>query len=121
MPQLSKRTEQKIGQPEIHYRTPNDIIVDHNLSHEEKKDALSTWEQDARQLLTAGNEGMPGRGEGTFNDNHRLGEVIRARSKLGEPPMGSRFATMRRAATKYSMEKTQVQKEVDAVVKGRQS
>jgi hypothetical protein len=29
-------------------------------SSEQKDRALSTWEQDAHQLLTASNEGMPG-------------------------------------------------------------
>jgi hypothetical protein len=49
--------------------------------------ALNIWEQDARQLLTASNEGMPGSEEGTDpNDHHRLGELVRAKDKLGEKP-----------------------------------
>jgi hypothetical protein len=81
----SKRTEEKIGQPEVHYQSPNDIVHDHALSHDEKKDALSTWEQDARQLLTASNEGMSGSEEGVDKHNHhRLGEIVRAKAKIGE-------------------------------------
>ena len=52
----SKRKNDKIACPETHYLSPNDIVKDHTLSHEEKKCALSTWEQDARQLLIASNE-----------------------------------------------------------------
>jgi hypothetical protein len=45
------------------------------------------WEQDARQLMTASNEGMPGPKEGLEpQDHHRLGEVVRAKEKIGENP-----------------------------------
>jgi hypothetical protein len=62
-------------------------VKDKELSHHEKKEALSTWEQDARQLMTASNEGMPGSEEGLESqDHHRLGEVVRAKDKIGENP-----------------------------------
>jgi len=49
--------------------------------------ALNTWEQDARQMLTASNEGMAGSDEGRKRDNHhRLGEVVRAKAQVGEKP-----------------------------------
>ena len=81
----SKRKNDKIACPETHYLSPNDIAMDHTLSHKEKRGALSTWEQDARQLLTASNEGMPGSEEGIDkNDRHRLGEIVRAKTTIGE-------------------------------------
>jgi len=81
----SKRTTDKIAHPEIHYLSPKDIVKDCTLSQEEKSNALSTWEQDARQLLTAGNEGMPESEEGIDKDSrHRLGEIVRAKTKIGE-------------------------------------
>jgi hypothetical protein len=44
-------------------------------------------EQDARQLLTATNEGMPGAEEGQDpKDHHRLGEVVRAKGAIGASP-----------------------------------
>ena len=44
-------------------------------------------EQDARQLLTASNEGMPGTAEGIDkDDHHQLGQVERAKEKIGEKP-----------------------------------
>jgi hypothetical protein len=42
------------------YETPDALTKDPELSSEEKKKALDVWEQDARQMLTASNEGMPG-------------------------------------------------------------
>jgi len=60
---------------------------DKALSHDEKKKALNTWEEDERQLLTASNEGMSGGDEGLQSeDANRLGEVVRAKAKIGEKP-----------------------------------
>jgi hypothetical protein len=77
----------RIKQPATHYKRPEDILEDNALSFEEKKEALDTWEQDARQLVTASNEGMPGSDEGAQrDDHHRLGQVVRAKEKLGATP-----------------------------------
>ena len=87
MIQKSKLKSEKINQPETHFRSPTDVVKDSKLSHEDKKDALNTWEQDARQLLTASNEGMPASEEGLDKEDHnKLGEVIRAKGKIGQPP-----------------------------------
>jgi hypothetical protein len=81
MDRVAKRN--RIEHPATHYEAPDDIVEDEELSFEEKKAALDIWEQDARQLVTASNEGMPGSEEGTEpEDHHRLGEVIRAKKKL---------------------------------------
>jgi hypothetical protein len=77
----------RIKQPANHYKRPKDILEDNELSFEEKKEALDTWEQDARQLVTASSEGMPGSHEGAQrDDHHRLGQVVRAKEKLGVGP-----------------------------------
>jgi len=77
----------KIEQPENHFQSPTEVVRDERLTNEDKKRALNTWEQDARQLLTASNEGMPGSEEGLEKeDHHRLSEVIRAKRKIGESP-----------------------------------
>src|ERR1700693_2963497 len=69
----------KYEKPQNHYANASDIAADETLSPDEKKKALDTWEQDARQLLTASNEGMTGSEEGAQLDDHnRLGEVVRA-------------------------------------------
>jgi hypothetical protein len=86
MADVDKKT-QKIEHPSQYYRTPDDISKDANLSPEEKKKALNTWEQDAHQLLTASDEGMPGSKEGLRpTDHHRLGEVLRAKKQIGAKP-----------------------------------
>jgi hypothetical protein len=80
-------TRDKVDNPETHYRKPADVAADKKLSPKEKSKALDTWEQDARQLLTASNEGMAGGAEGLEpSDNHRLGEVVRAKAEIGKKP-----------------------------------
>jgi len=85
-----KRSEKKKGKlekPANHYKSPDDIVKDKDLSPAEKRQALNTWEQDARQMLTASNEGMEGDQEGLDRrDSHRLGEVVRAKDKIGAKP-----------------------------------
>ena len=82
-----KPKETKVKDPATHFDKPNDVVHDVNLSLDEKKKALNTWEQDARQLLTASNEGMTGSQEGAQPaDHNRLGEVVRAKDKIGEKP-----------------------------------
>jgi len=77
----------KIDRPAAHYEKPGDIPQDKSLTREEKTKALNTWEQDARQLMTASNEGMVGSAEGIQSDDHpRLGEVDRAKAKIGKRP-----------------------------------
>jgi hypothetical protein len=77
----------KVDKPAEHFEKPKDVVKDQALSVEEKKDALDAWEQDARQLLTASNEGMAGAEEGLKRkDSHRLDEVVKAKDKIGETP-----------------------------------
>jgi hypothetical protein len=77
----------KIDNPAETFGKPSDVVSDKGLSPDEKKKALDTWEQDAHQLLTASNEGMPGSDEGVApDDSPRLGEVVRAKVKLGDKP-----------------------------------
>jgi hypothetical protein len=79
--------EQKVENPANNFENPSAVVKDIDLSLKEKAKALNTWEEDARQLLTASNEGMPGRDEGLIRDDpHQLGQVVRAKVKLGEKP-----------------------------------
>jgi hypothetical protein len=66
---------------------PDELTVDQDLSSDDKKTALSIWEQDARQMLTASDEGMPGSEEGVSRgDHHQLGQVERAKETLRDEP-----------------------------------
>ena len=83
----AKMKKAKLEQPANHYKSPDEITNDADLSEEEKRQALNTWEQDARQMMTASNEGMEGDDEGLDQrDTHRLGEVMRAKAKIGAKP-----------------------------------
>ena len=87
MVRQTSRKNEKVESPATTYDKPHDSWEDKELSHHDKKEALNTWEQDARQLMTASNEGMPGAKEGLKSqDHHRLGEVMRAKNKIGEDP-----------------------------------
>jgi hypothetical protein len=87
MVDASKLKMDKIEHPATFYTTPNDVVKDNDLSAEEKKKALNSWEQDARQQLTASTEGMAGSKEGMDPSEHpRLGEIQRAKDKIGEKP-----------------------------------
>lgn len=77
----------KVENPAAHFNKPKKVVQDKALSHDEKKKALNTWEQDERQLLTASNEGMPESDEGLqLEDDNRLGDVVKAKAKIGEKP-----------------------------------
>ena len=79
--------EKKVEKPAEHFEKPKDVVKDQDLTSREKVDALDTWEQDARQLLTASNEGMLGAEEGLEpKDDNRLDEVVKAKQKIGETP-----------------------------------
>jgi hypothetical protein len=83
----SESKDQKVENPATSFENPSEVVKDKALSLKEKKKALNTWEQDAHQLLTASNEGMPGRDEGLKRDDpHQLGKVVRAKVKLGDKP-----------------------------------
>ena len=87
MVDVSKLKIDKIEHPATFYATPDDIVKDNGLSAEEKKKALNSWEQDARQQLTASSEGMAGSNEGVDPSDHpRVGEIQRAKDKIGEKP-----------------------------------
>jgi hypothetical protein len=81
------RDNAKVENPATAFEKPSNVVKDPKLSMGEKVKALDTWEQDARQLMTASNEGMPGPEEGLDpNDHHQMGQVVRAKEKIGEKP-----------------------------------
>jgi hypothetical protein len=76
-----------IDNPATMFKKPSDVVNDPKLSNDEKKKALNAWEQDARQLMTASNEGMPGPEEGLDpDDHHQMGQIVRAKEAIGKKP-----------------------------------
>jgi hypothetical protein len=65
-------------------------VKDGQLSHRQKKKALKTWEQDARQIATANNEGMAARDEGGTGSDPKLADVVQAKDKMSENPKHKR-------------------------------
>ena len=45
-----KKAKDKVENPNAQFKKPKEVVQDKALSHEEKKKALDTWEQDERQL-----------------------------------------------------------------------
>ena len=93
MPRISKTQKtRKLENPASHFDKPSEVVKDRQLSHRQKKEALKTWEQDARQIATANNEGMAANDEGGTGGNPKLADVVRAKEKLikGGPAMKTR-------------------------------
>jgi hypothetical protein len=87
MARNSELKDQKVENPADSFKSPIAIVKDRDLSLKQKTKALDTWEQDAHQLLTASNEGMPGPDEGLVRDDPpQLSRVVRAKLKLGDKP-----------------------------------
>jgi hypothetical protein len=53
--------------PSSEFKSPQDIIVDDNLSREQKIDLLKRWAYDAREIAVAEEENMRG-----SNDRHHV-------------------------------------------------
>jgi hypothetical protein len=82
-----KPNDEKVANPSTEFEMPKDLIKDSDRSHADKRQALDTWEQDARQLMIASNEGMPGKEKGLQTiKNNPLDEVVQAKDKIGEKP-----------------------------------
>jgi hypothetical protein len=81
MPSAAPSKADKIEHPQSHCATPDELIEDRAFPRRQNKGKI--WEQDARQMLTASGEGMPGSEEGINPSDHSmLGQVERARDKL---------------------------------------
>jgi len=90
MPSAAPSKADKIEHPQSHYATPDELTEDGALTLDDKIKALKIWEQDARQMLTASGEGMPGSEEGIDpEDRGMLGQVKRALDKLQRSPTPS--------------------------------
>jgi hypothetical protein len=91
MPRISKAHKNRnVENPASHFDRPRDVVKDDQLSHRQKKQALKTWEQDARQMATANNEGMGANDEGGTGSDPELADVVRAKEKMRERPKHKR-------------------------------
>lgn len=57
---MANNFERALLDPTTVYKQPQDVLLDETLSKEEKLKVLKQWEYDARGLLVAEEENMPG-------------------------------------------------------------
>ncbi len=80
----------KVEQPAKEYSDPAQVAADPSLSTRQKRQALNSLEQDARQLAVAAGEGMSG-GEET-----KLRHVMETKRSLESPSPDDAFAVVLR-------------------------
>jgi hypothetical protein len=72
-----RRTKEALASPASHFDSPSQITSTKSLTDEQKKKALDVWEEDARRLSVATEEGMSG------GEPSRMDEVAEAKAELG--------------------------------------
>lgn len=93
MPRISKtHKNRKLDDPASHFDKPSEVVKDGQLSHRQKKEALKTWEQDARAA-----DPEPAIGASATilvaEDNRRLREVVvKQLTSLGLVVLGAKNA-----------------------------
>jgi hypothetical protein len=78
----------KVIHPHEAFRHPAQVVADPDLSKDEKRRALESLEQDARQLEIASGEGMEG------GESANLRDVLLAKKTLALPPSEHAFAVV---------------------------
>ncbi|WP_198368887.1 DUF2171 domain-containing protein [Roseomonas rosulenta] len=93
---------ERVQEPATHFYVPDDIVSDRQLSDAQKRAALGTLEQDARQLSDATTEGMVG------GERSNLDEILASKAKLGPKedaaqPAEDRMHPMARAIQQHPL------------------
>lgn len=83
------QSAEKIHKPHAFFAEPHDVLTDPALSTAQKAEILATLEQDARQMVTASDEGMTGGEPG------KLHEVLAAATTLALPPVARAYDLVR--------------------------
>ncbi|MDZ7662941.1 hypothetical protein [Thiohalophilus sp.] len=69
--------DKALKDPTLVYHSPREVLVDQQLNDEQRAQILKRWEQDARELDVAQEEGMTG------GENSLLDEILDAMEMLG--------------------------------------
>lgn len=80
---VERDIESILENPVGYFDKPADVVRDNTLSLDEKKQILDAWEEDARRLAVATEEGMGG------GEPSNLAEVADAKVKLGPKGLDS--------------------------------
>ena len=59
--------ERALADPSSEYNTPNDVLLDENLTKEQKIKILKHWHHDALEIMRADEENMSGDSENMLN------------------------------------------------------
>ena len=111
----------KVEQPGKAFSDPSEVVSDPELSAGEKRVALDTLEQDARQLAVASAEGMDG-GEET-----KLHNVLEAKRLLDLPSIDAAFAVVLRAFEEHGRDSlgtdlhVLVERAIEAITNAREA
>jgi hypothetical protein len=82
----TKPKDEMVANPSTEFEKPKSLIKDSDLSHQDKRQALDTG-TGCSTAHDSKYEGMPGKEEGLkVNGDNLLGEVVRAKDKIGEKP-----------------------------------
>ncbi|MGL5114857.1 MAG: hypothetical protein ACRC7C_05980 [Beijerinckiaceae bacterium] len=68
-----------VANPTAHFNAPVDVVANPDLTPKQKQKVLDAWEEDARRLSIATEEGMGG------GEPSRIIEVAEAKTELGLP------------------------------------
>lgn len=82
------KSDAKTQKPSTYFSEPHEVVVDSSLSKAQKVEALSTLEQDARQLAEASSEGMVG------GEPNKLHDVLIAEDALVSPSVADAYETV---------------------------
>jgi hypothetical protein len=79
------KSDAKVQKASAHFDEPHEVVVDPSLSKAQKRGALDTLEQDARQLTEASSEGMAG------GECNKLHDVLKAKDTLALTPVAHAY------------------------------
>ena len=114
-PAGEKPAGEKIEHPAKEFSHPAEVLTDRTLSAAQKRQALNSLEQDARQLAVASAEGMTG-GEQT-----QLQDVLEAERSLEQPSSDGAFIAVlhtledQRHRTRGSDTEVLIERAIDAI------
>jgi len=92
--------KQAVGDPQVNYDSPHDVLEDGSLSRKEKVKALENWAFTVRSRLDAVSEGMSAPPDGAYSrDTDLIRSIEKALETLAVPAEGEPPLTMRTGAS----------------------
>ncbi|MFW6076674.1 MAG: hypothetical protein ACOC71_02880 [Hyphomicrobiales bacterium] len=83
--------EEALKDPAEAFETPGDVVTAAGLTREQKIEILKRWESDARLLMVASEENMPGGEPQQFQAVQEAMRALQADPHEGDKDTGSKF------------------------------